>query len=80
MTTVKSRFVQHTWAAIALLLVLGALSMIWPSIIAVSLGVLLLLQSFNDSREIALLSCSEVGNLAIVFSSLRRSGLSVIFS
>ena len=75
MSTVKSQFVQHTWAAIAFVLVLGALSMIWPSIIAVSLGVLLLLQSFSDSQDIAVLSWKGVGNLSIVFDSIWRSGL-----
>ncbi len=78
MITVKSRFVQHTWAAITLVLVLGALSMIWPGIIAVSFGVLLLLQSFSDSQEIAVLSWKEVGNLSIVFVSLWRPGLPAI--
>ncbi|MBX3332166.1 MAG: hypothetical protein KF722_17310 [Nitrospira sp.] len=45
MITVKSQFVQRTLAAITLVLVLGALSMIWPAIIGLFLGVLLLLQS-----------------------------------
>ncbi|NJN69160.1 MAG: hypothetical protein HC801_01820 [Nitrospira sp.] len=75
MSTVKSQFVQHTWAAIAFVLVLGALSMIWPSIIAVSLGILLLLQSLNADQEIAVLSWKEVGNVLIVLASLRQSGL-----
>ncbi len=75
MAAVKSRFVQHTWAAIAFLLVLGVLSMIWPSIIAVSLGVLLLLQSLSDSQDIAVLSWKGVSNVSIVFASIRRSGL-----
>jgi hypothetical protein len=52
--------------------------MIWPGIIAVSLGVLLLLQSFSDSQEIAVLSWKEVGNLSIVFVSLWRPGLPAI--
>ncbi|MDH4082746.1 MAG: hypothetical protein OEV99_03610 [Nitrospira sp.] len=80
MITGKSQLVQYTWAAIALVLVFSALSMIWPGIIAVSLGVLLLLQSVNANQELALLSCGEVGHLPIVFSSLRRSGLPAIFS
>ena len=75
MSTVKSRFVQHTWAAIAFVLVLGALSMIWPGIIAVALGVFLLLQSFSDSQDIAVLSWKGVGNVSIVFASIWRSGL-----
>ena len=75
MITVKSQLVQQMWAAITLVLVLGALSMIWPSIIAVSLGVLLLLQSFSDSQDIAVLSWKGVGNVSIVFASIWRSGL-----
>ena len=75
MITVKSQLVQQMWAAITLVLVLGALSMIWPSIIAVSLGVLLLLQSFSDGQDIAVLSWKGVGNLSIVFDSIWRSGL-----
>jgi hypothetical protein len=79
MITVKSQLVQHTWAAISLILVLGALSMIWPGIIAVSLGVLLLLQSFSDSQDLAVLSWKGVGNVSIVFASIWRPGLPGIF-
>ena len=78
MTTRKSQLVQHTLTAITLVLVLGALSMIWPVIIAVFLGVLLLLQSFSADQEIAVLSWTEVGSLPIVFSSLRRPALLTI--
>ncbi|NJL17758.1 MAG: hypothetical protein HC938_11750 [Nitrospira sp.] len=74
MSRVRSQFVQHAVAAITLVLILGALSMIWPGIIAVSLGVLLLLQSFSDSQEIALLSWTEAGNVPMVLSSLRGPG------
>ena len=80
MIKVQSQIVQQTFAAIALVLVLGALSMIWPAIIALSLGVLLLLQSFGAEQEIVVLSWSEVGNLSIVFTSLRRPGLPTILS
>ncbi len=75
MSRVRSQFVQHAVAAITLVLILGALSMIWPGIIAVSLGVLLLLQSFSDSQEIAARSWAEAGNVPMVLSSLRRLGL-----
>lgn len=75
MSRVRSQFVQHAVAAITLVLILGALSMIWPGIIAVSLGVLLLLQSFTDSQEIAAWSWAEAGNVPMVLSSLRRLGL-----
>ncbi len=71
MTTKKSQFVHHALTAITLVLVLGVLSMIWPGIIAVFLGVLLLLQALTASQEIALLSWIEGGHVPIVFSSLR---------
>lgn len=74
MSRVRSQFVQHVVVAITLVLILGALSMIWPGIIAVSLGVLLLLQSLSDSQEIALLSWAESGNVPMVLSSLRGPG------
>ncbi|MBX3303368.1 MAG: hypothetical protein KF693_14235 [Nitrospira sp.] len=80
MTTKNSQLIQHALTAITLLLVLGALSMIWPGIIAVFLGVLLLLQSFSASQEIALLSWAEAGHLPIVFFSLRRPALPGILS
>lgn len=80
MITGKSQFVQHTWAAITLVLVLGALSMIWPGIIALFLGVLLLLQSWFADPEIAVLAWTEVGNVPIGFASLRRLGLPAILS
>lgn len=78
MIKVQSQFVQQVLAAITLVLVLGALSMIWPAIIAVFLGVLLLLQSCGAEQEIALLSWTEVGNVSIAFASLRRPGLPAI--
>ena len=80
MITVKSQFVQQTLAAITLVLVLGALSMIWPVIISLFLGVLLLLQSCSAEQEIAVLSWVEVSNLSTVFASLRRPGLPAILS
>ena len=80
MIKVQSQFVQQTLAAITLVLILGALSMIWPSIMALLLGVLLLLQSCGAEQEIAVLSWTEVGNMPIVFASLRRPGLPAILS
>lgn len=80
MTTTKSQLVQHALTAITLVLVLGALSMIWPGIIAVFLGVLLLIQSFTASQEIAALSWTEVGHVPLVVSSLRRPALQTILS
>jgi hypothetical protein len=80
MITVKSQFLQLTVSAITFFLVVGALSMIWPTIIALFLGLLWLLQSFNAEQEMAVLSWLEVENASIVFVSLRRSDLPAILS
>jgi hypothetical protein len=80
MITVKSQFLQLTVSAITFGLVVGALSMIWPAIIALFLGVLWLLQSFNAEQEMAVLSWLDVENASIVFASLRRSDLPAILS
>lgn len=80
MITVKSQFVQQTLAAITFALVLGTLSMIWPVILTLFLGVLLLLQSCGAEQEIAVLSWAEVSNVPIIFASLRRAGLPAILS
>jgi hypothetical protein len=80
MITVKNQFVQQTLAAITLVLVLGALSMIWPGIIALFLGVFLLLQSCCTQLEIAMISWTEVGNASIAFASFRRPGLPAMLS
>ncbi len=72
MVTAKSRFGYLTVEAITFLFVLGALSMIWPAIIAVFLGVILLLQSFTAGPEVVLLVWAEVENVPVVASSLRR--------
>lgn len=71
MITVKSPFIQLTMSAITFILVIGALSMIWPCIIAVFLGVLWLLQSFNADQEMVVLSWAEVENVQLVVESLR---------
>ncbi|OQW32633.1 MAG: hypothetical protein A4E19_04520 [Nitrospira sp. SG-bin1] len=78
MLTVKSPFVQQTLAGITLVLVLGTLSIIWPGIMALFLGVLLLLQSCSAEQELAALSWTEVGHVSIVLASLRRPGLPTI--
>ena len=75
MTTVKSQFVQLTSAGIILVLIFGTLSMIWPGILALFLGVFLLLQSCGAEPEIVALSWTEVGHVPIAFAALRRSGL-----
>jgi UPF0716 family protein affecting phage T7 exclusion len=72
--------VQQLLAGITLALILGALSMIWPGIIALFLGVFLLLQSCSAGQEIAMLSWTELGHESIIFASLRRPGLSTILS
>ncbi len=69
MITVKSQFLQLTLSAITFLLVVGALSMIWPAIIAFFIAVLLLLQSCSAEQETAGLSWTEVVNTPIVFAS-----------
>jgi ascorbate-specific PTS system EIIC-type component UlaA len=80
MITGKSQFLQLTVSAITFGLVVGALSMIWPAIIALFLGVLWLLQSFNAEQEMVVVSWREVENASIVFASLRRSDLPAILS
>lgn len=78
--TVKSLLGQQMFAAFMLFLVLGALSMIWPAIIAVFLSVILLLQSFTAEPEVVMLSWAEADNLSVVIASLRRPGLPSIVS
>ncbi|MDC8447295.1 MAG: hypothetical protein LV473_02945 [Nitrospira sp.] len=81
MIRVKSTLVQQTLAGMTLVLVIGALSMIWPGIFALFLGVLLLLlQSCGAEQEIVMLSWSEISNVPIVFNSLRRPGSPAILS
>jgi len=80
MITIKSQFLQLTLSAITFVIVIGALSMIWPVIIALFLGALLLLQSLGAEREVAVLSWAEVENASIVFASLRRPSLLVMLS
>ncbi|MBH0178687.1 MAG: hypothetical protein HP491_12675 [Nitrospira sp.] len=45
MIRVRSTFLQQTVSAVTFVFVLGALSMIWPSIMALVLGAFLLIQS-----------------------------------
>ena len=80
MITVKSQFLQLTVSAITFVFVVGVLSMIWPAIIALFLGVLLLLQSLGAEQEVVVLSWAEVENASIVFASLRRSDLPAMLS
>jgi hypothetical protein len=80
MITVKNQFLQLTLSAITFVLVVGALSMIWPGIIALFLGVLWLLQSFTAEQEMVVLSWAEVENASVFFSSFRRPGLPAMLS
>jgi hypothetical protein len=80
MITAKSQFLQLTLSAITFVLVVGALSMIWPGIIALFLGVLWLLQSFSADQEMVVLSWAEVGHVPVVVASLRRPGLPTMLS
>jgi uncharacterized SAM-binding protein YcdF (DUF218 family) len=80
MITVKSQFLQLTLSAITFALVVGVLSMIWPGIIALFLGVLWLLQSFTAEQEMVVLSWAEVGHVPVVVASLRRTDLPTMLS
>jgi len=80
MITVKNQFLQLTLSAITFIVVIGALSMIWPAIIALFLGALLLLQSLGAEQEMVVLSWTEVGNVPIVVASLRRPDLIMMLS
>lgn len=72
MMRVKSLLIQRTLSGVMLVLILGALSMIWPGIIALFLGVLLLLQSCSVEQNILALSWTEFSNLSFAFASLRQ--------
>ncbi|MBI5673411.1 MAG: hypothetical protein HZC50_09265 [Nitrospirae bacterium] len=80
MIIVKNQFLQLTLSAITFVFVIGALSMVWPAIIALFLGVLWLLQSFTAEQEMVVLSWAEVENASVFFSSFRRPGLPAMLS
>jgi hypothetical protein len=80
MITARSQFLQLTLSAITFVFVIGALSMIWPAIIALFLGALWLLQSCCAEQAVAVLSWVEVNNVPIVVASLRRTDLPTILS
>ncbi|MFO0698321.1 MAG: hypothetical protein U0236_03755 [Nitrospira sp.] len=80
MITVKNQLLQLTFTAIVFGLVLGTLSMIWPGIIALFIGVLLLLQSCSAGQEIAVLLLTEVGPVSIGYASAGRLGLPTILA
>ncbi|UVT17213.1 MAG: hypothetical protein H8K04_06605 [Nitrospira sp.] len=78
MMRAKSPLVQQTLAGITLILVLGALAMVWPVMITLFLGVLLLIQSCGAEQEIAVLVWTEVGEWSIFIDSFRRPGFSAM--
>jgi UPF0716 family protein affecting phage T7 exclusion len=80
MTRPKSQIGQHAFEAMMVMFVLGALSMIWPGIIALVFGLFLLFQSFGAGQEMAILSWAEVSNVPMVCTSLRRFGSPTILS
>jgi hypothetical protein len=73
MHTAKSQLAQDAVAVMVFVFILGSLSTIWPSIIALSFGLFLLIQPFGVGQEITMLSWAEVTNLPVVFASFRRS-------
>ena len=80
MITMKSPWVQQTLVAMTLFAVIGALSVVWPAIIALGLSVFLLFHSLGAGQEIVLLSGTEVSQMSILFTSLRCPGLLAILS
>ncbi len=80
MMTPKSQVGRHALEALTVVFVLGALSMIWPGIIALIFGIFLLIQSFGAGQEMAILSWAEISNVPVVFTSLRRSDSPTILS
>jgi hypothetical protein len=72
MVTTKRPFGHHALSAMVFVLVLGTLSMIWPGIIALILGIFLLLQSCGGGQEVVILSWATIDEVSIAFASLRR--------
>lgn len=75
MVIFQSQFFHLTCSAITLVVIFGALLMIWPAFFALFLTTLLLLQSCCAELKVMMLSWTEVGHAPIVVS-LRRPGLS----
>jgi len=69
MITLNHRFVQLTSAAILLVMVFGLLSLIWPTIIVLVVGVLQLLRTCSAEQETTVLWPTEVGPMSIIFTS-----------
>jgi hypothetical protein len=74
MIKVKNRPFQLMLSVIWFVLVIGSLSMVWPAIIALFLGAVLLLQTCCFEEVIAMLSWVE-GEHTSVVASLRRPSL-----
>lgn len=74
MSKVKRHSLQLALSVITFVLVVGSLSMVWPAIIALFIGAVLLFQSCCLEEMIAMLSWAEIGDMPIV-ASLRRPGL-----
>jgi hypothetical protein len=79
MVLIKRQFVEWTVMTITVFLVFFALSLIWPVLIALFLGVLLLLQYCCAGPQIVVLSWAGVNHLPIIFDPLRCPSLAVIF-
>lgn len=69
MITGKNQFLELTLSAITFVFVLGALALIWPGIMTLFFGVLLLFQSCSAEQKIAGLSWTEITNSSITFAS-----------
>jgi hypothetical protein len=80
MITVKSPFVQQTLVAMTVFIAIGALSVIWPAIIALGLSVFLLFHSFGVEQEIVLRSWIEISHMSIIFTSPQRPCVLTILS
>jgi hypothetical protein len=80
MITMKSLFVQQTLVTMALFSAIGALSVVWPAIIAFAFSVFLLFYSLGAGQEIVFLSGTEISQMSVIFTSLRRPGLLAILS
>ena len=63
MSKAKRQSLQLAWFVITFVLVIGSLSMVWPAIISLFLGAILLLKSCCLKEVIALLSWAVVGDV-----------------
>ena len=71
MVTQRSQLVEAMKGGITCVLILGTLSIIWPAIIALSVGAFLLLYSWSAGDGFVALPWPKVGNVSFVFASLR---------